>query len=621
MKKIAAEPNDAAHEKIRETGGRSKISRFSFCFTVEFLILHSRFLILYNPPPMRWSRYFINTLREVPSDADVVSQRLMMRAGMIRKVAAGIYTYLPLGLRSIQKLENIVRQEMERAGSTELLMPAIQPAELWMESGRWQKYGKELLRIKDRHERDFVFGPTHEEVITETVRDAINSYRQLPVNLYQIQTKFRDEVRPRFGLMRGREFIMKDAYSFHANRESLDEAYEAMREAYSRIFHRCGLDHVPVEADTGNIGGSASHEFMVLAQSGEDAVVSCPNCRYGANVEKATSKFFDDEVEPAPSNAIAELHTPGTQSIDDVGRFLGKPTSELVKTLIFDTDLGPVMVLVRGDREGNEIKIKNHLGAQWMEMIGESRFEDATGGPVGYCGPVATKCARVLADYSLKGRKRWIVGANKKDHHLDYAVPGRDFPEPEYGDFTTVLAGDPCVRCGTKLEIYRGIEVGHVFKLGTKYSEAMNCVFLDEGGQRVPMIMGCYGLGIGRTVAAAVEQAHDDDGIIWPVPIAPFEVVVTTIGKDEAVLQTANRIYEQLVAEGIDAFFDDRDERPGVKFKDADLIGFPFRIAVGAKSLANGQIEWSTRRDREKKLGAPDEVVQTVMEGVKAGRV
>jgi prolyl-tRNA synthetase len=570
---------------------------------------------------MRWSRYFINTLREVPSDADVISQKLMMRAGMIRKVAAGIYTYLPLGLRSIQKLENIVRQEMTRAGSTELLMPAIQPAELWMESGRWQKYGKELLRIKDRHERDFVFGPTHEEVITETVRDSINSYRQLPVNLYQIQTKFRDEVRPRFGLMRGREFIMKDAYSFHATRESLDEAYEAMREAYSRVFHRCGLDHVPVEADTGNIGGSASHEFMVLAQSGEDAVVSCPNCRYGANVEKATSKFFDDEVEPPPSEAVAELHTPGTQSIDDVGRVLGKPTSERVKTLVFDTDLGAVMVLVRGDREGNEVKIKNHLGAQWLEMIAESAFENATGGPIGYCGPVRTKCARVLADYSLKGRKRWIVGGNKRDTHLDYAVPGRDFPEPEYGDFTTVLAGDACVRCGTKLEIYRGIEVGHVFKLGTKYSESMKCEFLDEGGQRVPMIMGCYGLGIGRTVAAAIEQSHDGDGIIWPMPIAPFEVVVTSVGKDEAVLQTANRVYEQLLAEGIDVLFDDRDERPGVKFKDADLIGFPLRIAVGAKSLANGQIEWSWRKDRAKQLGAPDDVLRAVGEGVRAGRV
>ncbi|MGZ5446463.1 MAG: proline--tRNA ligase [Thermoanaerobaculia bacterium] len=570
---------------------------------------------------MRWSRYFTHTLREVPADADVISQKLMMRAGLIRKVAAGIYTYLPLGLRSIQKLENIVRQEMTRAGSTELLMPAIQPAELWMESKRWQQYGKELLRIKDRHDRDFVFGPTHEEVITDTVRDAISSYRQLPVNLYQIQTKFRDEVRPRFGLMRGREFIMKDAYSFHAGPESLDEAYAAMRDAYTRVFHRCALDHVPVEADTGNIGGSASHEFMVLAQSGEDAVVSCPNCRYGANVEKATSKFFDDEPEPAPSEAIAVLHTPGTQSLDDVGKFLGKPTSQLVKTLVFDTDLGAVMVLVRGDREGNEIKIKNHLGAEWLELIAESRFEEATGGVIGYCGPVGTKCARVVADYSLKSRKRWIVGANKTDHHLDYAVPGRDFPEPEYADVTTVFAGDLCVRCGTALKIYRGIEVGHIFKLGTKYSEAMHCEYLDESGKRVPMIMGCYGLGITRTVAAAIEQSHDDDGIIWPMPIAPFEVVVTILGKEENVHAAANDVYEKLLAAGVDVLLDDRDERPGVKFKDADLIGFPLRIAVGAKSLANGQIEWSWRKDRAKQLGAPAQVIDTVVEAVRAARV
>jgi len=569
---------------------------------------------------MRWSRTFINTLREVPADADVISQKLMMRAGLIRKVAAGIYTYLPLGLRSIQKLENIVRQEMGRAGSTELLMPCIQPAELWVESKRWQQYGKELLRIKDRHDRDFVFGPTHEEVITDTVRDTVSSYRQLPVSLYQIQTKFRDEVRPRFGLMRGREFLMKDAYSFHASRESLDETYDAMRDAYSRVFHRCGLDHVPVEADTGNIGGSASHEFMVLAQSGEDAVVSCPQCRYGANVEKATSKFFDDEIEPAPSEAITELHTPATQTIDDVGRFLHKPTAQLVKTLVFDTNLGPVMVLIRGDREGNEVKIKNHLGAEFLELIAENRFEDATGGPIGYCGPVGTKCKRVLADHSLRGRKRWIVGANKKDHHLDYAVPGRDFPEPEFGDFTTAVAGDPCVRCGTALEIYRGIEVGHIFKLGTKYSESMHCEYLDEAGKRVPMIMGCYGLGIGRTVASAVEQSHDDDGIIWPMPIAPYEVVITILGKEENVHAKAGEVYDQLVAAGVDVLLDDRDERPGVKFKDADLIGFPLRIAVGAKSLANGQIEWSWRRDRVKQLGAPDEVIASVIDGVRSAR-
>ena len=569
---------------------------------------------------MRWSKYFLNTLREVPADADVISQKLMMRAGMIRKVAAGIYTYLPLGLRSLQKMEAIVRQEMNRAGAVELLMPAIQPGELWMESGRWQRYGKELLRIKDRHDRDFVFAPTAEEVITDTVRDTINSYRQLPINLYQIQTKFRDELRPRFGLMRGREFTMKDAYSFHASRESLDETYEAMREAYTRVFHRCALDHVAVDADTGNIGGSASHEFMVLAQSGEDSVVSCPNCRYGANVEKATSKFFQDEPDEIAVEPMAELHTPGTQSIDDVGKFLNKPTSDLVKTLVFDTDIGPVMVLVRGDREGNEIKIKNHLGAQWMEMLADSRFEDATGGPIGYCGPVGTKCKRVLADVSLRGRRNWIVGGNKKDTHIGGANVGRDFSEPEWGDFTTVFAGDACPRCGTALEIHRGIEVGHIFKLGTKYSDSMHCTYLDEGGQRASMIMGCYGLGIGRTVASAVEQSHDADGIIWPMPIAPYTVVVTALGKEENVRAAAEEVYAKLLAAGVDVLFDDRDERPGVKFKDADLIGFPLRIAVGAKSLANGQIEWSWRKDRAKQLGAPEDVIATVIDHVRTAR-
>jgi prolyl-tRNA synthetase len=569
---------------------------------------------------MRWSQYFLNTLRETPADADVISQKLMMRAGMLRKVAAGIYTYLPLGLRSMQKLEAIVREELNRSGAVELLMPTIQPAELWMESKRWDYYGRELLRVKDRHERDFVYAPTAEEVITDAVRDAVNSYRQLPLNLYQIQTKFRDEVRPRFGLMRGREFTMKDGYSFHVSRESLDATYEAMRAAYTRIFHRCSLDHVAVEADTGNIGGSASHEFMVLAQSGEDAVVSCPSCRYGANVEKATSKFFSEAPDSAPMEELAPLHTPGTQSIDDVGKFLGKPTSDLVKTLVFDTDLGCAMVLVRGDREVNVVKVKNHLGAQWVEMMPDTRFESETGGVVGYCGPVGTKSKRVLADVSLKGRANWVVGGNKRDTHLGGANPGRDFPEPQYGDFTTVFAGDACPRCGTALEINRGIEVGHIFKLGTKYSEPMNCTFLDEGGQRQPMTMGCYGLGISRTVAAAIEQNHDDDGIIWPMPIAPFEVLITPLGKDDNVRAAADDVYAKLRDAGVDVFLDDRDERPGVKFKDADLIGFPLRITVGAKSLANGQIEWSWRKDRAKQLGAPDEVIAAIARHVLTAR-
>ncbi len=570
---------------------------------------------------MRWSQYFLFTLREDPADADVISQKLMMRAGMLRKVAAGIYTYLPLGLRSLQKMELIVRQEMNRAGAIELLMPTIQPGELWKESGRWERYGKELLRIKDRHDREFVYAPTAEEVITDTVRDSVSSYRQLPMNLYQIQTKFRDEVRPRFGLMRGREFVMKDAYSFHDSADSLDTTYEAMRDAYTRVFHRCGLDHVAVDADTGNIGGSASHEFMVLAQSGEDAVVSCPNCKYGANIEKATSKFFLDQPEPAYAKDMEPVHTPGTKTIDDVGAFLKVPTSETAKTLVFDTDQGSVLVMVRGDREGNEVKIKNFLGVERMEMMPDTRFETATGGPIGYCGPVGTKAKRVIADISLQSMKNWVIGANKKDTHYINVNPGRDFPEPEYADLTTVVAGDPCPRCGTKLEIHRGIEVGHIFKLGTKYSDSMQCTYLDEGGKRASMIMGCYGLGIGRTVAAAVEQGNDENGILWPVPIAPFEVVVTQIGKEDTVRAACEDVYRKLIDAGVDAFLDDRDERPGVKFKDADLIGFPLRIAVGAKSLANGQIEWSLRKDRAKQLGSPDEVLTRVIDLVRSARV
>ena len=566
---------------------------------------------------MRWSQYFIQTIREVPADADVVSQRLMMRAGMIRKVAAGIYTYLPLGLRSVKKLEAIVREEMNRAGAVELLMPAIQPAELWMESKRWQQYGKELLRIKDRHERDFVFGPTHEEVITDTVRNAVSSYRQLPFNLYQIQTKFRDEVRPRFGLMRGREFIMKDAYSFHADAPSLDVTYTAMRDAYNAIFRRCGLDHIMVEADTGNIGGSASHEFMVVAQSGEDAVVRCPKCGYGANVEKAVSPLTPAASSDEPDE-LTLVDTPGTASIADVAKFLSVAESALVKTLVFRTEKGPVMVLVRGDREANLIKVKNYLGVDELEMLDEASFEATVGGPQGFCGPVGCKGMRIVADVSLRDRGTWTVGGNKRDTHYRGAKPGRDFELSEFADLTLVAASDPCHSCGTALEVFLGIEVGHIFKLGTKYSQAMDCSFLDESGERKPMVMGCYGLGVGRTVAAAIEQSHDADGIIWPLALAPFEAVIVAAGREPEVLKVAEETYAALRDAGVDVIFDDRDERPGVKFKDADLIGFPLRIVVGMRNLANGQIEWSFRKDRDKKLGAPGEVVRQVIDAIKA---
>ncbi len=569
---------------------------------------------------MRWTQYFINTLREDPSDADVISQKLMMRAGMIRKVAAGIYSYLPLGLRSIQKLEAIVREEMNRAGSIELTMPAIQPAELWVESGRWKQYGKELLRIKDRHDRDFVFGPTHEEVVTDIVRDSISSYRQLPVNLYQIQTKFRDEVRPRFGLMRGREFIMKDAYSFHSSWESLNETYERMHEAYTRIFERCGLDHVVVEADTGNIGGSASHEFMVLAQSGEDVVVRCPSCGYGANVEKAEMASPPEEANSTEMGEIEEVETPDKKTIEDVASFLGIEQSQVVKSLLIQTDKEVVMILLPGHRAANEIKIKNVLEAEWIQMADEEAIRTVTGGPEGFSGPLGVENLRIFADVSLRGMRNFVVGANKADKHLKNVNLGRDFTPTSFGDFTVVAAGDPCPRCRTELEMFRGIEVGHIFKLGTKYSTAMNCDFLGEEGERHPMIMGCYGLGVGRTVAAAIEQGNDDDGIIWPIAIAPFEALITPIGREEDVHEKALAIYRELQEQGVDVLLDDRDERPGVKFKDADLIGIPLRITVGKKSLAEGNVELSTRRDKEKMLVSPEDAVEQIVEAVKKAK-
>jgi prolyl-tRNA synthetase len=556
---------------------------------------------------MRWSRYYLYTTREVPNDAEVVSHQLMVRAGMIKKLAAGIYTYQPFGWRSFWKLMAIVRREMDAAGAIELSMPAVQPAELWHESGRWQRYGKELLRIRDRHERDFAFGPTHEEVVTDMVRRELKSYRQLPVNLYQIQTKFRDEIRPRFGLMRGREFIMKDAYSFHASAESLDEAYQAMREAYERIFEACRLDYSVVEADTGTIGGSASHEFMVVAETGESAVVRCPKCGYAANVEKAETR----RIPLAPAAAgeatseipeLREVPTPGVTSIEEVSAFLSIPPAELVKTLIYETEKGFVAVAIRGDREVNEIKLANFLDVQHLALASDEKVRQATSAPVGFAGPVGLPPElRLVVDPTVPDLACFACGANKADAHLTGAVWSRDVGRGETVDVLLVGGGDPCPRCDGTLELFRGIEVGHIFKLGTKYSEAMACNFTDEQGADRPMIMGCYGLGIGRTVAAAIEQNHDADGIVWPRPLAPFEVLLIALNPDDpAVRETAEGIYARLRERGVDVLYDDRDERPGVKFKDADLIGLPVRLVVGAKSLADGRVEVSLRRDRVK---------------------
>ncbi len=564
---------------------------------------------------MRWSRTFIHTLRQDPADAEVVSHRLMMRAGFITKVAAGIYNYLPLATRSLAKLSAIVRDEMAGAGSTELVMPAIQPAELWQDSGRWTEYGPELLRITDRHDREFCFGPTHEEIITDIVRGTVTSYRQLPVNMFQIQTKFRDEIRPRFGLMRGREFLMKDAYSFHADGDDLDAAYRAMERAYRRVFSRCGLSFTQVEADTGNIGGSESHEFMVLASTGEDAILSCPDCGYGANVEKAET----GRIAAAPPwpldrpDAPMTVDTPEQRTVEEVSAFLEIDPAHLVKTLIFETDRELVAVLIRGDLEVNEVKLGNALDCRHLQLASEQKIRDLTGGPQGFSGPVGLAGVRLVADRSVMALDVAATGANADRTHLVGVVPGRDFTPDLEVDLRLARAGDPCPRCDGALIEKRGIEVGHIFKLGTKYSKAMGCTFLDAEGREQPMIMGCYGLGVGRTVAAAIEQNHDDRGIIWPLPLAPYEAVLVLLNSDqEAVVTATEAIYEELVDAGIDVLLDDRPERPGVKFNDMDLIGFPVRIVVGKRGLEASKVELSLRRDGERRSTPIAELVPAV---------
>jgi len=563
---------------------------------------------------MRWSRYYLFTTREVPSDAEVVSHRLMIRAGMIKKQAAGIYSYLPFGWRSLAKLTAIVRRELDRKDACELSMPAVQPAELWRESGRWEDMGPELLRLADRNGRDFCFAPTAEEVITDIVRHDVRSYKQLPLNLYQIQEKFRDEIRPRFGLMRGREFLMKDAYSFHADAASLDATYEDMRDAYCRIFSACELEYSMVEADTGAIGGSASHEFMVLARTGESAIVSCPSCGYAANTEKATAGELPAPLagDPAPMEEVA---TPGMKSVAEVAGFLGVEPSQVVKTLLYTSEKEElVAVAIRGDREINEIKLGRHLGVLYPVLASDTEVERATGAPVGFAGPAGLAGVRLIVDRSAAPLVNFVCGANRADAHFKNANWGRDAEVAETADLMLVGGGDPCPRSGDALVLSRGIEVGHIFKLGDKYSVAMGCNYLDDQGRAQPMIMGCYGLGIGRTVAAAIEQNHDDDGIIWPRPLAPFEVLLIALNpQDEEVMETAEKLYRELLDRGVDVLFDDRRERPGVKFKDADLIGVPLRVVVGKKALGDGQVEVSRRRDREKTLVALGDLVEHVV--------
>ncbi|MCP4663156.1 MAG: proline--tRNA ligase [bacterium] len=566
---------------------------------------------------MRWSKYYLYTTREVPGDAEVISHQLMIRSGMIKKLAAGIYSYMPFGWRSLVKLMAIVRRELDAKGALELTMPAIQPAEIWQESGRWNEYGKELLRMHDRHNRAFCFGPTHEEVITDIVRHEVRSYRQLPINFYQIQTKFRDEIRPRFGLMRGREFLMKDAYSFDTGPESLDETYEDMRDAYCRIFEGCQLDYTVVEADTGTIGGSVSHEFMVLAHTGESAVVRCPGCGYAANVEKAAIGELAGPPAEAPGELL-EVATPGLTTVPEVAEFLGVTQERMLKTLIYDSEKEElVAVALRGDREVNEVKLGNLLGVLHLNLATEERVRQATGAPVGFAGPVGLPAdVRLIADHSARDLTNFVCGANRGDAHFNNVNWGRDAEPSEWTDLGLADAEDPCPKCADGVfEIFRGIEVGHIFKLGTKYSDAMGCSYLDEHGKTRSMSMGCYGLGIGRTVAAAIEQNHDGDGIIWPLPLAPFEVLLIALNpNDGEVCEMADSLYRELAGKGFEVLYDDRKERPGVKFKDADLIGIPVRVVVGKKALADGKIEISLRRDREKNLVATADAVAKVAE-------
>lgn len=565
---------------------------------------------------MRLTNYLLPTLKESPADAEIASHKLMLRAGMIRKVAAGIYSYLPLGLRSIRKVEQIVRQEMDKAGAMELLMPMTVPAELWQESGRWEQYGKELLRLRDRKDTEFCLSPTHEEVITDVVRGTVRSYRQLPLNLYQIQGKFRDEIRPRFGLMRGREFIMKDAYSFDLDDASADISYNKMYGAYQNIFKRCGLNFRAVEADTGNIGGSSSHEFMVLADSGEDAIVSCDSCDYAANVEKAQIRLGNQEV-PQAVGEMTQVATPGRKTIAEVAEFLQLPQSRLIKTLLVHTDTGEQLaVLLRGDRELNEIKLCRFLDCIEVEMVGEKTVVELTGAPSGFAGPIGLTC-RVIADREVQMMVDCVVGANVADMHCVGVNPDRDFNVADYVDLRQAEAGDGCPRCEGLLQSWRGIEVGHVFKLGTKYSKALGATVLNQAGKDVPLVMGCYGIGIGRTVAAAIEQNHDDSGVIFPMAIAPFQVMITLLNaKDEQVASVGNELYDSLLSSGIEAVLDDRADRPGSKFKDADLIGVPIRVTVGGRALKEGAFEVQVRGGGERQMMPVAETATWLVEEV-----
>jgi prolyl-tRNA synthetase len=551
---------------------------------------------------MRWTKYFIPTLKEVPSEAEAVSHRLMIRSGLIRKLVSGAYTYLPLGLRILKKVQNIIREEMNNAGAIELFMPSMQPVELWHESGRFKDLGEDLITYKDRHNRVIVFGPTHEEVITDLVRNHVNSYKQLPIAFYQIQTKFRDEVRPRFGVIRSREFIMKDAYSFDRDWQGLDISYKKMYEAYERIFNRCGLKAIPVEADSGIMGGDVSHEFMVVAENGEDLLAHCASCGYAASIAIAEAKSMEHRVEAVEQRvkAIEEVDTPGVNTIEKVGHLLKVRPDEMVKTLIYAADEKPVAVLIRGDHDANEAKIKKYLKCVKLEMADEDVIKKATGGAIGFSGPVGLKEARIIADNSIKGMINFVTGANKKDKHYINTNIDRDFKISEWADLRIITDKDLCPKCNKNIKIEHAIEMGHVFKLGLKYSKAMKAEFLDEDGKLKPVVMGCYGIGVNRIMATAAELHNDKKGIIWPLAIAPFQVLVIPINyKEENIRKTAEDIYEELDKLDIETLLDDRDESAGIKFNDAELIGIPFSIVIGDRGLKKGKLEIKIRETGE----------------------
>lgn len=573
---------------------------------------------------MRMSNLFVQTLREFPSDAEVVSHKMLARAGYIKKLSSGIYNYMPLMWRVLKKIETIVREEMDGAGAQELLMPFVQPRELWEESGRWEVYGKELMRLQDRHGRDMCLGPTHEEVITAIARDGIKSYKQMPVNLYQIQSKFRDEVRPRYGLLRGREFIMKDAYSFDVDEASLDIAYEKMARAYTRIFERCGLETKMVQSDSGAIGGSVSHEFMVITDtaSGENDVFYCNGCVYAANSNHAVSKLLDHEITGKYTKPEI-IDTPGTKTIEELAEFLNIPSKYILKALVYIVDKKPVIALIRADKTVEETKLMNAIGATDIRIatspeIKELMMEKGFDAEPGFIGPNGMDGIQIIADETVKHMKNFVVGINQTDKHLVGANLDVDMPHiKQFVDLRLVEAGELCPECGQPLCVTRGIEVGNIFKLGTKYSKPMNAVFLDENGKTHPYVMGCYGIGISRTAAAAVEAYYDENGIKWPIAISPYHVVIVPVNiKDELQMEIAEKIYKELQEAGIEAVIDDRDERAGVKFKDADLIGFPYRITAG-KTVNDGFVEVKTRETGDIETIKPEDAVSKIINIVK----